>query len=278
MKFYQYLRGEDEGKIVTLNYVDDSDPTFVLYHFSDGFKCNENLVGGINDARAFDSGKILAEIPNENYKWRFEKKSIDMLHKKATGENGEVYEGADPYFFNKTGQQLHKKVEKVKAFPPSKYYGEVDPIKNYLKSFKDYQLTLLREKQDVEESTSEEVPAVLTSTTTQAPQIQEEKIESTTTAPVKPVLKKEDKPLTQNSVVEILIKSAEPKSANISFEINVNLPDKSLIEVIRKNYPESYIQDAFDYIINNLEVDDIKAAIKSSLETFYLSDNEDNNE
>lgn len=281
---FQYLRGEHEGEVTELDYIDDSDPSFVLYHFTDGFKCNENFVStDVNDVNAYNQNKILARIVNHSskYMWRFDKQTIDMEHKVAIGKDGTKYEGADPYFFNKEGGQLHKKVEKVKAIPPTPFYGKfAEDITQYKKSYKDFQLEQLKQQNDneltIENIVEETTNAAVETTTPVLPNIKNEiedstlKQEELTTKTEKLAENKNNKPKNSiNEVINVLMQNAKFNDAEISFNIVVGLPDKSLIDVIKTNYPKSFVDDAFDYVINNLDLEDVKNAIRQTLKSFY---------
>lgn len=298
---FQYLRGEHEGEVTELDYIDDSDPSFILYHFTDGFKCNENFVStDVNDVNAYNQNKILARIVNHSskYMWRFDKQTIDMEHKVAIGKDGTKYEGADPYFFNKEGGQLHKKVEKVKAIPPTPFYGKfAEDITQYKKSYKDFQLEQLKQQNDneptieiiVEETTNAVVEATTSAstitTTPVLPNIKNEIEDSTpkqkelTTKTEKPAEIENNKPKNSiNEVINVLMQNAKFNDAEISFNIVVGLPDKSLIDVIKTNYPKSFVDDAFDYVINNLDLEDVKNAIRQTLKSFYQIEVEESTE
>jgi len=129
--YFQYLRGENQGKIVELEKIDDSGTlNEYLYYFNDGTKYFESFVGLWGDVKAYTSNKILAMIPNINTLWRFEVKEVKQQHKKSIGEDGKEYEIPDPYFIDRnTGKALHNTQSiKVsdKAYPPP--YRRFEPI------------------------------------------------------------------------------------------------------------------------------------------------------
>lgn len=320
MKYYQYLRGENQGKVVVLDYVDDvTNSEMVLYHFSDGFKCNEDFIAPINDKNAFKEKKILVEVGADNpmNTWKFTKKSIKMEHKTAVADDGKSYEAADPYFIGKTGEQLNKEKESVNAIPPRQYYGNVEPIDQYRKSYKDYQLEQLRNKakDEVEEDVKKQPKDDNINVVSEVPEDvekydkslkdkekdleemsqigmpwgampleeyrnersenhnQEKQEEKQTQQPQQP--KTFSKPLKYNDVIDVLMKTAKLNKAEISFTITLDLPDKSLIDVIKKNYSDEYVEDAFNYIIDTLDVSDINSAIKASLNEFYNNESDE---
>ena len=136
--YFQYLRGENKGKIVKLKKIDDVSQigsSQYLYYFDDGSKFFGDFVGLWGDINAFKSGKIIAMIPDINSVWKFEDKEIKHIHKKAVGEDGTEYEIPDPYFIDRnTGKALHNG-ESIKvsenAYPPIYRRGQEISIPNY---------------------------------------------------------------------------------------------------------------------------------------------------
>jgi hypothetical protein len=161
--YFQYLRGENQGKIVELEKIDDSGTlNEYLYYFNDGTKYFESFVGLWGDVKAYTSNKILAMIPNINTLWRFEVKEVKQQHKKSIGEDGKEYEIPDPYFIDRnTGKALHNTQSiKVsdKAYPPP--YRRFEPIEisnEYYMSYssEDKEETILDEKVQIKENNKE---------------------------------------------------------------------------------------------------------------------------
>lgn len=161
--YFQYLRGENQGKIVELEKIDDSGTlNEYLYYFNDGTKYFESFVGLWGDVKAYTSNKILAMIPNINTLWRFEVKEVKQQHKKSIGEDGKEYEIPDPYFIDRnTGKALHNTQSiKVsdKAYPPP--YRRFEPIEisnEYYMSYssEDKEETIPDEKVQIKENNKE---------------------------------------------------------------------------------------------------------------------------
>lgn len=125
--YFQYLQGENQGKIVKLEKIDDTLPDNNMYYFSDGLKCFSNLVGLWGDVNAYKSGKIISLIPNQDNKWKFQKNIIKQNDKKGYYEEQE-FDIPDPYFVDKSGKQLHNSVlqKNIDAIPP--IYRDHDKI------------------------------------------------------------------------------------------------------------------------------------------------------
>lgn len=136
-KFYQYLKGENRGKVTELEYIDDSDPGIILYTFKDGFRCNADLISKINDMEAFNDKKsIMAEVQNESNVWKFREKEIKQTAHAEKDEAGNNWEIPDPYFVDKTGTQINKEKKEITAVPPRKFFGEVEPDDIFYLSYK----------------------------------------------------------------------------------------------------------------------------------------------
>lgn len=97
-RYFQHLNVNDNnfGMVTELDFIDNSDPTFILYHFKDGTKCNELFIGKLNDMNVYGS-KEFAEISSPSNKWEFEL-SLNEQEKKmknVQNANGEVFEIPD---------------------------------------------------------------------------------------------------------------------------------------------------------------------------------------
>lgn len=141
-KYYQYLKGEKQGQVVTLDFIDDSDPEIILYNFSDGNKCNESLIAPINQNNAYSTEAIMAEVENSSNIWKFKTKEIKPEEKNAIGKDGIKYEVPDPYFttFNKgskAAEQNHRAKVEVTAIPPKHtfYINKLDSLDKYYISY-----------------------------------------------------------------------------------------------------------------------------------------------
>ena len=93
MRFFQYIDKADEAhlcKVTELAYIDDSDPDMILYIFTDGGRCNKELIGPINTEDV--AGKyFMVEVENRRNIWKIEKNVLKYEEKTITPANGEVY-------------------------------------------------------------------------------------------------------------------------------------------------------------------------------------------
>lgn len=115
-RYYQYLIGENRGSVVSLTEIDDTLSDMILYIFDDGFKCNEDLIAPINQWDV--KGKIMAQVDSPSNIWKFTEKEIVPETKEASGKDGQMYEAADPYFFDKNGNSVAKAKKEIKMDHP----------------------------------------------------------------------------------------------------------------------------------------------------------------
>lgn len=171
--YFQYLRGENKGKIVKLEQIDDISPagnSQYLYYFDDGSKFFEEFIGMWGDYNAFKSGKILSLIPDINSTWKFNDKEIKHIHKTARGEDGTEYEIPDPYFIDRnTGKPLHTG-ESIKvsenANPPVYRRGQDISIPNYYylsykETYDEPKKDIAQEKEMIPEPVKEPEPQII---------------------------------------------------------------------------------------------------------------------
>lgn len=131
-KYYQHIDPSDEmfGNVTTLFYIDDDDPDMRVYVFDDGSKCNENYIGALNDATAFDAKKAFAEVSSPKNVWRFNKKEIVANKQFATGKDGLQYEIPDLYMYD---HNTDKKVT-FDTYAPVMSNANTEPLDGYVLS------------------------------------------------------------------------------------------------------------------------------------------------
>lgn len=109
MRYFQYLVGENRGKVVTLKEIDDiSKPNMTLYVFDDGFKCNSELIAtDIGDKEAVNNHMVLAAVQDKQHIWKFRENKVEET-KKIGHYQSQDFEIPDPYFINKEGKRDHE--------------------------------------------------------------------------------------------------------------------------------------------------------------------------
>lgn len=79
------------------------------------------------------------------------------------------------------------------------------------------------------------------------------------------------KTFSENDPVFILIDKCKKKEGICNLEIKAQLPGKSIYTLIQDEYDEADSEKFFDIIIDQLDVNEIKKAIKESLKATYSS-------
>lgn len=115
-KLYQWLQGENQGKVVSLVGVEAED-NMTFLKFEDGSRCNVEFAAKLNDARAFTDGKFVAEVCDRKNIWSFQDNSLKDDVRYGTLKSGEVVTGWDPYMHGKDGVENRSR-NSIKAIPP----------------------------------------------------------------------------------------------------------------------------------------------------------------
>jgi len=71
-----------------------------------------------------------------------------------------------------------------------------------------------------------------------------------------------------NDPVTIMLDKSKKVDTEISMDLTVSLPSKDLFNIIKTNFDDGD-KKTLEYIINNLNIDDIKNSLKDALQTMY---------
>ena len=116
-KWFQHFSKEQLGSVVQLTGIEEDDD-MILFHFSDGSKCNVEFIGALNDTKAFENNMVMAEISDPKNVWTFTEKIIVPKTKRAIDQDGQEWEIPDPYYDPKGEKGPQKEVKKVVGIPP----------------------------------------------------------------------------------------------------------------------------------------------------------------
>lgn len=116
-KWFQHLSKEQLGSVVQLTGIEEDDD-MILFHFSDGSKCNVEFIGALNDTKAFENNMVMAEISDPKNVWTFTEKVIVPKTKRAIDRDGQEWEIPDPYYDPKGDKGPQKEVKKLVGIPP----------------------------------------------------------------------------------------------------------------------------------------------------------------
>ncbi len=116
-KWFQHLSKDQLGNVVQLTGIEEDDD-MILFHFSDGSKCNVEFIGALNDTKAFENNMVMAEISDPKNVWTFTEKVIVPKTRRAIDRDGQEWEIPDPYYDPKGDKGPQKEVKKVIGIPP----------------------------------------------------------------------------------------------------------------------------------------------------------------
>ena len=290
-KYYQYILGENRGKVVSLKEIDDTMMDMVLYIFDDGFRCNEDLIAPLNEWNV--QGKIMAEVDSPSNIWKFKEKNIAAQKIEAFGKDGTNYEIVDPYFTGKNGEDLAKEKHEIIMEHPRK-----TNLKAITETLDNYYISNKFKKEDSALSHSIEVPKKQTPVEAVLPQqtpLLETQINfnddiylnlnldkcitiiggtesySFTIRDIINALqpKSEARQITSSSKFEneatVLYNKCSKEAADVTLKIELELPSFSLFKSIKENYPEGWDRMFIENVVNNIQIDDLKNKLIDSL-------------
>ena len=150
-RFFQYIDKNDESKwnnVTELAYIDDTDPDMIMYCFTDGYRCNKDFIGELNDTQAI--GKyVMVEVENRKNIWKIEKKVLQYKERTATNANGETVTVPDFNMTDSNGKFIDPGT-RYNFTPPTKTDKPVIP-------FTEYYLSLINNKLESGEHVNKDI-------------------------------------------------------------------------------------------------------------------------
>ena len=303
-KYYQYLIGENRGKVTTLKEIDDSMSDMILYVFDDGFRCNEELIAPINVWNV--QGKIMAEVENPNNVWKFSEKEIAPEVKEAFGKNGQNYEIPDPYFVDKNGNELGKKKREIIMQHPRRAIN-TEPLKKYYISnqkhdeisdivmpepIKEIQAAIVKPQPRPIQNVSNPINSIFNYNYNyndkSVIKFFNEDTQDIDEVSIKEIIniirnsRKENCSETDNiahtnfsNEATELYNKCKKSEAEITLKLELELPTFELFKTIRDNYPEDWPKMFIENIVYNLDIKDLQQMLVNSLFKLYDSKSSD---
>ena len=242
-RFFQWVAGERKGEVVVFEEIVQEDG-MAFIAFKDGSRVNTDLIAEINDEAL--TGKMVAEVESPNNIWSFQERII---------ENKPRYE-----VDHETQEKFQiPSVEEIMtdgaARPQPKRVIDLIPPRKTMNKF-----GRLATSTDMDEAYSESNlpgPVDLQPTPTKTPQ-----------APVKQTL--------VGDPVYIMMDKAKKIDTEVNMTLTISLPSEYLFDVVRDSF-EDGASKGLEYIIENIDISDIKAALKEGIKEMY-GENEDPND
>jgi hypothetical protein len=245
-RYFQWLAGDRRGEILVFNDIIEEDGIQYLT-FKDGSRINSEFVAEINQKSV--DGKLMAEIENPRNAWGFKELSSpdDKPRIEQDWESQTKYEvpTADELAHaDLTGQsgvvKPVPKKKKIELIPPR-------PTKNKFGKL----------------ATSDDMSEKYNDTITTQPKVEQ-------TTPQKSTGSSDDP-------VYIMMEKAKKIDTEVDMSLTISLPSKHLFDVVRDSFDDGDSK-ALEYIIENIDITEIKEALKAGIKAMYgpNEDPEDN--
>jgi hypothetical protein len=244
-RLFQWLAGDRRGEILVFdNIIEEEGMHFIT--FKDGSRINSELVAEINEKKI--DGKFMAEIDSYNNAWGFKEVNTgdDKPRVVQDWESQVKYEvpTADEIAYaDLTGDQgttkpIPKK-KKIELIPPRPTKNKFGRIANSDDMSADYNVSI-DNKPKVEQPTPEK---------------------ST---------------VNSSDPVYIMMEKSKKVDTEVNMTLTISLPSSHLFDVVRDSFEEGD-KKALEYIIENIDITDIKNALKEGIKSMY-EPNEDSDD
>lgn len=288
-KYFQHLDREHLGQVTTLERVEEDDD-MTLFHFADGTKCNVEFCAPADDQTAFKNGMVMAAISSPDNQWRFEEKVIQHKSKEGVTKDGEHVIIQDPYLDPKGEKGPQGEVKKMVGIPPAKIsrvkldqfgLGQIEKTKSAKPQIEQ---PAPQPEAPAESKPSEaeffkiaKVPSKLLIDVRDIPTVYVTDGNATLSVDLAKQLCPTEGPVSEEhkysstDPIYILIDKCKKKECLFSLDIKAMFPGKSLYNLIKDDYGEENLEKFFDIVVSSLDLEEVKATIKSALKDEYES-------
>lgn len=245
-RYFQWLAGDRRGEVLVLNDIVEEDGMEFLT-FKDQSRINSEFVAEIN--QHIVDGKLMAEIDSPRNTWSF-KETVSKDDKPRVEQD---WESQVKYEVPTADEIAHADLTGeggvVKPVPKKKKIELIPPRKTHNKFGK------IATTNDLMEEPKDPI--------TPQPQVEQ-------TTPQKSTVNSDDP-------VYIMMEKAKKVDTEVEMSLTISLPSAHLFDVVRDSF-EDGDKKALEYIIENIDITDIKEALKAGIEEMYgpNEDPEDN--
>ena len=240
-RYFQWIAGERKGEVVVFNdIVVEDGMTFVT--FKDNSRVNSDLIAEINETSL--TNKMVAEVESPSNIWRFEEVKIpgetDGPRVEQDWESQVKYEIPSVEEIIADGGTPVKRKKKIKLIPPR-------PTKNKFGKI----------------ATTDDLAATYNESINTQQQVAQ-------TTPVEPAVNVSDP-------VYIMMDKSKKVDTEVNMTLTISLPSSHLFDVVRDSFDDG-ANKALEYIIENIDISDIKLALREGIKEMYgpNDDPEDN--
>lgn len=279
--YYQWLPGtENEGQVVRLTnaYVEDGE---IYYEFDNGDICCEEYIAPFTLDKNNLKGKMLVEIVNPNFKWKFEeiKSKTSASYADIEHQGGGEFEVPCINDYIQSGENINSKVGTFNIIAPKTKIKSIEPVnyKDYM-SMNDLETLGLIEKQDINVSISKEtnVSGVteINSNIEHIVNLTEELVTYDKFAPMATFCKNtEEKTVINNTndndPIAILVNTSLKYPSSVSIDLDIDLPAVSLFKTVSENF-ENGSSKFIEHIIKHIDYSIITESLKEGLLNAYM--------
>ena len=243
-RYFQWLVGERKGEIVLFDSVVQED-NMIFITFKDGSRINEDLVLNLNERDV--TNRVMAEIENPSKCWTF--KQIDSGVSKPRVEQDwesqvkyEVPSVEEIAHADLTGNQgVTKPVprkKRIELIPPP--YTRPEIVQSRFATI--VNAPVEKSKEVVSTNNNESVNS-------------ESPVKST---------------VNSNDPVYIMMDKSKKVDTEVNMTLTISLPSSHLFDVVRDSFEEGDTK-ALEYIIENIDISEIKTALKNGIKEMYGS-------
>lgn len=247
VRYFQWISGNELGKIVKLIKYEEDDGLYFLVFDDNGNeeRCNMDLIADKSEKNPI--GKYMIELEDPNNPWTFKEEIVGGQEERwEKNEAGELVcvvpklEGV-------------KKIIPIPPKPNLAKFGFTESV-NTESVNNNYCKTTLNESENITDTYNNE-----SNTSASIEIIPEQPIQQNNS----------NNPIAETNPLEVLMSNAKKHLTTINMDIEITVPSKSLYNLIINEFDDKYSDLFFDYIINNININDIKNALKMGLKNAF---------
>ena len=241
-RFFQWVAGERRGEVVVFDEIVQEDGLAYIT-FKDGSRINSELIAEINANEL--TGKMVAEVESPNNIWGFNERTIQNEPRyEVDHETQEKFQIPSVEEIMTDGAHTPKVKKVIDLVPPRKTMNKFGRVATSMDLDQMYNESNL--PGPVNQQTAPEIPQT----------------------PTKQTL--------VGDPVHIMMDKSKKADTEVNMTLTISLPSSHLFDVVRDSF-EDGAKKALEYIIENIDISEIKAALKDGIEAMY-GPNEDPND
>ena len=231
-RFFQWLVGERRGEVLIFDTIVEEDGE-VYVTFKDNSRVNQDLILNLNETDA--TGKMMAEVENMSKLWTFKETIVgeDTNRVEEDWESAIKYDVPTVTEIMSDGKKVPVKKKKIELIPPARTRPEI--VKSKF--------------------------GTIINNPTPAP--------PATPAPVAAIPEVDlTKNINPDDPVWIMMNKAKKDDTEVNMTLVISLPPKNFFDVVKETFEDGN-EKALEYIIENIDISDIKKSLKEGINLMY---------